>query len=128
MEGKALFFKFFAGIDAFPICLNTKSKEEIIRTIEILSPNFAAFNIEDIKSPKSLEIVEELEKKGLTFFHDDEQGVAMAALAALFNALKLTKKKLKEARICLAGAGTAGYGICKILNYSGSKNLLACDS
>ncbi|MBI2041549.1 MAG: NADP-dependent malic enzyme [Candidatus Nealsonbacteria bacterium] len=128
MEGKALFFKFFAGIDAFPLCLATKSKEEIIRTIEILSPNFAAFNIEDIKSPKSLEIVEELGKRDLIFFHDDEQGVAIAVLAALFNAFKVTGKKLEEAKICLAGAGTAGYGICKILNYKGAKNLFVCDA
>lgn len=128
MEGKALFFKEFAGINAFPICLNTKSKEEIIRTIEVLSPNFAAFNIEDIRSPKSLEILEELRKKDLIIFHDDEEGVAMVALAALLNALKVVGKKLADAKICLAGAGTAGYGICKILNYSGAKNLFVCDA
>ena len=128
MEGKALFFKFFAGIDAYPLCLATKSKEETIRTIEILSPNFAAFNIEDIKAPKSLEIVEELRKRDLIFFHDDEQGVAIVTLAALFNALKLVGKKPEKARICLAGAGTAGYGICNILNHSGVKNLLVCDA
>lgn len=128
MEGKALFFKSFADIDAFPICLNTKSKEEIIRTIEILSPNFAAFNIEDIKSPKSLEIVEELRKKNLILFHDDEEGVAIVTLAALLNALKVVGKKLAAVKVCLVGAGTAGYGIAKLLTHSGVKNLLVSDA
>lgn len=128
MEGKALFFKEFAGINAFPICLDTKLKEEIIRTIEILSPNFAAFNIEDIRAPKSLEIMEELRKKDLILFHDDEEGVAIVVLAALLNALKVVGKKLAEVKICLAGAGTAGYGIGKILNYSGMKNIFVCDA
>ncbi|PIR71507.1 MAG: NAD-dependent malic enzyme [Candidatus Nealsonbacteria bacterium CG_4_10_14_0_2_um_filter_37_10] len=128
IEGKALFSKALAGIDAYPIALRTKSKKEIIRTIEILSPNFAAFNIEDIKSPKSLEIMEELRKKDLILFHDDEEGVAIVVLATLFNALRVVGKKLKEVRICLAGAGTAGYGIFKILNYAGLKNLLVYDA
>lgn len=128
IEGKALFFKSLAGVDAYPIALRTKSKEEIIRTIEILSPNFAAFNIEDIKSPKSLEIMEELRKKDLILFHDDEEGVAIVVLAALFNALRVVGKKLKEVRICLAGAGTAGYGILKILNYAGLNNLVVYDA
>src|SRR3989338_5144084 len=75
MEGKALFLKTLAGVDAYPLCLNTKSKEEIVRTFELLSPNFGAFNLEDVQAPKSLEIMEELGEKGFLVFHDDEQGV-----------------------------------------------------
>jgi len=128
MEGKALFLNILAGIDAYPLCLGTKSKEEIIRTIEILSPNFAAFNIEDIKAPKSLEIMDELRKNGLIAFHDDEQGVAVVVLAALLNALKIVGKKIENAKICIGGAGAAGYGIFKLLEYAGAKNLLVFDA
>ncbi|MGB9598657.1 MAG: NAD(P)-dependent malic enzyme, partial [Minisyncoccales bacterium] len=128
MEGKALFLKYFARVNAYPLCLNTKSKKEIIKTIEILSPNFSVFNLEDIKSPKSLEIREELEKKNFIVFHDDEQGMAIVVLASLINVLKIVGKKLNEVKICLAGAGTAGYGIFKILNYVGVENLIVFDS
>lgn len=128
MEGKALFLKTLAGVDAYPLCLKTKSKEEIIRTIEILSPNFSAFNLEDIRAPKSLEIREELEKKNLILFHDDEQGVAIVVLAALFNALKIVGKKLGKVKICIGGAGAAGYGVFKLLNYVGVKNLVVFDA
>lgn len=128
MEGKALFLKIIAGIDAYPLCLDTKSKDEIIRTIEILSPSFAAFNLEDIRAPKSLEIMDELRKGDLIVFHDDEQGVAIVVLAALLNALKVIGKKLENARICIGGAGAAGYGIFKLISYAGAKNLLVFDA
>lgn len=128
IEGKALFLNFLAGIDAYPLCLKTKSKEEIIRTIEILSPNFSAFNLEDIQTPKSLEIMEELRKKDLIVFHDDEQGVAIVVLAALYNALKVVGKKTEKAKICIGGAGAAGYGIFKLLNYAGIKNIIVFDA
>lgn len=128
MEGKAMFLKLLAGIDAYPLCLDTKSKEEIIRTIEILSPNFGAFNLEDTKAPKSLEIMEEMRQKDFIIFHDDEQGVAIVVLAALLNALKVVGKKLEEAKICVAGAGAAGYGIFKILNYANIKNIIFFDA
>lgn len=128
MEGKALFLNSLAGIDAYPLCLDTKSKEEIIRTIEILSPNFTAFNLEDVRAPKSLEIMEELRKKDLIVFHDDEQGVAIVVLAALFNALKVVGKKIENVKVCIGGAGAAGYGIFKILNYAGIKNLVVFDA
>jgi malate dehydrogenase (oxaloacetate-decarboxylating) len=108
--------------------LDTKSKEEIIRTIEILSPNFAAFNLEDVKAPKSLEIMEELRKKDLIVFHDDEQGVAVVVLAALINALKVVAKKIENVKICIGGAGAAGYGIFKLLDYAGIKNLVVFDA
>jgi len=127
MEGKAMFLKLLAGVDAYPLCLDTKSKEEIIRTIEILSPNFGAFNLEDTKAPKSLEIMEELRKKDFIVFHDDEQGVAIVILAALINALKIVGKKIEEVKICVAGAGAAGYGIFKILNSAGAKNIIFFD-
>ncbi|MBI2054422.1 MAG: NADP-dependent malic enzyme [Candidatus Staskawiczbacteria bacterium] len=128
MEGKAMFLKLLAKVDGYPLCLDSKSKEEILKTIEIISPNFAAFNLEDIKSPKSLEIREELEKKNFLVFHDDEQGVAIIVLAALLNALKIVGKKLEKASVCIAGAGAAGYGIFKILNYAGAKNMIVFDS
>jgi malate dehydrogenase (oxaloacetate-decarboxylating) len=127
MEGKALLLKFLAGVDAYPLCLKTKKVQEIIKTIEILSPNFSAFNIEDIQSPKCFAIMEELEKRDLIVFHDDQQGIAIAVLAALFNALNLVGKKLEKARICLGGSGAGGYGIFKILNYIGLKNIIVFD-
>ncbi|MCX6723711.1 MAG: NAD-dependent malic enzyme [Candidatus Staskawiczbacteria bacterium] len=128
MEGKAMFLKLLAGVDAYPLCLNTKSKEEILRTIEILSPNFGAFNLEDTLAPKSLEIMEELRQKDFIVFHDDEQGVAIVVLASLLNALKVVGKKLGKIKICVAGAGAAGYGIFKILNYAGVKNMIFFDA
>jgi len=127
MEGKALLLKTLAGVDAFPLCLNTKKKEEIVRAVEILSPNFEVFNLEDIASPKSLEIREELEKRNFVVFHDDEQGTAIAVLSALLNALKVVGKKIEKIKICLAGAGTAGYGVFKILVHAGLKNLVVFD-
>lgn len=128
MEGKALFLNSFSGIDAYPFCLKTKLKEEIIRTIEILSPNFSAFNLEDVQAPKSLEIMEELRKKDLIIFHDDEQGVAIAVLAALLNGLKVVEKRMEKIKICIGGAGSAGYGIFKLLNYAGIKDMVVFDS
>lgn len=128
MEGKALFLKTLAGVDAYPLCLNTKSKEEIVRTFELLSPNFGAFNLEDVQAPKSLEIMEELGKKGFLVFHDDEQGVAIVVLAALINALKVVRKRLGEIRICIGGAGAGGYGVFNLLNHIGLKNLIVFDA
>jgi malate dehydrogenase (oxaloacetate-decarboxylating) len=128
MEGKAVLFKSLAGIDAYPLCLASKSAREIVRTIEILAPNFSAFNIEDIESPKCFEIMEQLEKKNIISFHDDQQGAAIAVLAGLLNALKAVKKDLKKVKICLAGAGAAGYGVFKILKEMKIKNLVVLDS
>jgi malate dehydrogenase (oxaloacetate-decarboxylating) len=127
MEGKALLLKTLAGVDAFPLCLGTKKKEEIVRTVEILSPNFEVFNLEDIVSPKSLEIREELEKRNFVVFHDDEQGVAIAVFSALLNALKIVGKKIEKIKVCLAGAGTASYGVFKILVFAGVKNIVVFD-
>lgn len=127
MEGKAVLFKILAGIDAYPLCLKTKSIKDIVRTVEFLSPSFGAFNIEDIESPKCFQIMEELEKKDILAFHDDRQGAAIVVLAGLINALKVMKKDLKKVKICLAGAGAAGYGTFKILKESGAKDLIVLE-
>lgn len=127
MEGKSVLFKTMTGINAYPICLKTKSLKEIVKTIEYLTPNFAAFNIEDIESPKCFQIMEELEKKNILAFHDDKQGAAIVVLAGLINALKVTKKDLKKVKICLAGAGAAGYGVYRILKESGVRNLIVAE-
>lgn len=127
MEGKAILLKTLANIDAYPLCLATKKAEEIVRTIEILSPSFSAFNIEDIESPKCFWIMEELEKRDILAFHDDRDGTAIVVLAGLLNAAKVIKKNLKKMKFCLVGAGTAGYGVFKILKEMGIKNLLVLD-
>ncbi len=129
MEGKSMIFKHFGKINAFPICLATQDKHDIIKTVEQIAPVFGAINIEDIESPKSLEIVEHLQRElDIPVFHDDQHGTATVVLAALINALKVVDKDLEEARIVIAGAGAAGYGIVKILVHAGAKHLLAVDS
>lgn len=128
MEGKAMLYKEFGDVNAFPICLNTTDKDQIISTIKAIEPAFGAINLEDIESPKVLEISAELEKSLLIpVFHDDRHGTAVVALAALINSLKLVKKQM-SARIILAGAGSAGYGICKLLRFAGCRNLIVVDS
>jgi len=127
MEGKAVLFKTLAGIDAYPLCLGTKDLKELVRIIEVLQPSFSAFNIEDIESPKCFYLMEELEKRKIAAFHDDQQGTGIIVFAGLINALKVMKKDLKTVRICLAGAGAAGYGVFKILREAGLKNLIVLD-
>jgi malate dehydrogenase (oxaloacetate-decarboxylating) len=127
MEGKSVLFKSLGGINAYPLCLKAKSAKEIIRTIEVLSPNFSGFNIEDIESPKCFEIMEQLEKKNFLVFHDDREGAAIVTFAGLINALKVMGKKLEKVKICLAGAGAAGYGIFKIFKKLKIKNLIVFD-
>jgi len=127
MEGKAVLFKTLSDIDAYPLCLGTKSAEEIIRIIEALTPNFSAFNIEDIESPKCFQIMEALEKKNILAFHDDQQGAAIVVFAGLLNSLKVMKKNLKKVKICLAGAGAAGYGVYNILKQNKIKNLIVLE-
>jgi malate dehydrogenase (oxaloacetate-decarboxylating) len=127
MEGKAVLFKTLSNIDAYPLCLGTKSAKEIVRIVEILTPNFSAFNIEDIESPKCFRIMEALEKKNILAFHDDQQGAAIVVFAGLLNALKVVKKNLKQVKICLAGAGAAGYGVFKILKEINFSNLVVLD-
>ena len=128
MEGKALLFKEFGGIDAFPICLDTEDPEEIIRTVKLISPVFGGINLEDIKAPECFYIERRLkEELDIPVFHDDQHGTAIVVLAGLYNALKLVNKKLEAANIVINGAGSAGIAICKLLFSAGAKNILLCD-
>jgi malate dehydrogenase (oxaloacetate-decarboxylating) len=129
MEGKAVLFKILGGINAFPLCISTQNKEEIIRFVKEIEPMFGAINIEDIESPKVLEIVEGLQKiLSIPIFHDDQHGTAIIALAALVNALRIVGKKLDAIKLVIAGAGSAGYGIVKILREAGCHDIIVTDS
>jgi len=128
MEGKSVLFKVLGGINAIPLCIATQDFEDIIKFAKIVEPNFGAVNIEDIESPKVLKIVERLTSElSIPVFHDDQHGTAVIALAALINALKLVQKRLSDIRITIAGAGSAGYGICKILLTAGCRDILVTD-
>jgi malate dehydrogenase (oxaloacetate-decarboxylating) len=129
MEGKSVLFKVLGGVNAFPLCIDTKDKEEIIRFVKAIQPMFGAVNIEDIESPKVLEIVERLSKDlSIPVFHDDQHGTAIIALAGLLNALRLLKKRIDSIRVVIAGAGSAGYGIFRILKEAGCRNIVVTDS
>lgn len=129
MEGKAILFKEFGGVDAFPICLATQNTEEIIKTIKNIAPGFGAINLEDIASPKCFEIEERLKKElDIFIFHDDQEGTAIAILAGLINALKLSERNINSAKIILSGAGAAGNATAKLLVAAGAKNLIVYDS
>ena len=129
MEGKSVLFKVLGGINAFPLCIDTKDKEEIIRFVKAVQPVFGAVNIEDIESPKVLEIVEKLQKDlSIPVFHDDQHGTAIIALAGLLNALRLLQKRINSIRVVIAGAGSAGYGIFRILKEAGCRNIVVTDS
>jgi malate dehydrogenase (oxaloacetate-decarboxylating) len=129
MEGKSILFKVLGGINAFPLCISTQDKEEIIQFVKLIQPIFGAVNIEDIESPKVLEIVERLQKDlAIPVFHDDQHGTAVITLAALFNALKLLNKKLSKVKVVISGAGSAGYGIFKILQKVECKDIVVTDS
>lgn len=129
MEGKSVLFKVLGGINAIPLCIATQDKEEIIKLIRSIIPFFGAINIEDIESPKVLEIVERLNKEiEIPVFHDDQHGTAIITFSALINALKLVHKKMDSIKIIILGAGSAGYGIFKILHHAGCKNIIVVDS
>jgi len=129
MEGKAVLYKQYAEITAFPICLGTTDKKKIIETIIAIEPVFGAINLEDIESPKVLEISKELQKNiSIPVFHDDRHGTSVVALAALINALKLVKKQLQSIKVIVAGAGSAGVGITDLLRFAGCKNIIVVDS
>ena len=129
MEGKAMLFKEFAGIDAFPICLNTQDTEEIIRTVQNIAPVFGGVNLEDISSPRCFEIEARLrETLDIPIFHDDQHGTAIVSLAALINALKIVKKTISEVCIVINGAGAAGVAIARLLRKAGAENIIMCDS
>lgn len=121
MEGKALLFKEFAGVDAFPICLNTQDTEEIIQTIKNIAPVFGGINLEDISAPRCFEIEERLKKElDIPVFHDDQHGTAIVVLAGIINALKFVKKDLKEIKIVINGAGSAALAIANLLIKAGA--------
>jgi malate dehydrogenase (oxaloacetate-decarboxylating) len=129
MEGKAMLFKEFAGIDAFPICLNTQDTDEIIRTVQNIAPVFGGVNLEDISSPRCFEIEARLrETLDIPIFHDDQHGTAIVSLAALINSLKLVQKSMAEACIVINGAGAAGVAIARLLRKAGAENIIMCDS
>ncbi|MDW0121339.1 MAG: NADP-dependent malic enzyme [Nitrososphaeraceae archaeon] len=129
MEGKAVLFKILGGINAFPLCISTQNKDEIIRFVKEIEPIFGAINIEDIESPKVLEIVEGLQEiLSIPIFHDDQHGTAVITLAALINALRIVGKKLDAIKLVIAGAGSAGYGIVKILHEAGCQDIIVTDS
>ncbi len=128
MEGKSILFKILGNINAYPLCIATQSKEEIIKFVKLIEPNFGAINIEDIESPKVLEIVEVLQKEmSIPVFHDDQHGTAAITLAALINALKIVNKRSEKVKVIIAGAGSAGYGIFKVLYKAGFKEIIVVD-
>jgi malate dehydrogenase (oxaloacetate-decarboxylating) len=129
MEGKAMLFKEFAGIDAFPICLATQDTDEIVRTVKNIAPVFGGVNLEDISAPRCFEIEERLRRElNIPVFHDDQHGTAIVTLAALFNALKLVHKSMAEIRIVINGAGAAGVAIARLLRKAGAEKIWMCDS
>lgn len=128
MEGKAILFKEFGNVDAYPICLDTKDVNEIVRTIQLISPGFGGINLEDISAPRCFEIEDKLKKLlDIPVFHDDQHGTAIVVLAGLINASKVANKKLQDLKVVVNGAGSAGTAIAKLLLSSGVKNLIACD-
>ena len=129
MEGKAQLFKEFGGVDAFPICLNTKDPDEIVRTIKNISVAFGGINLEDISAPRCFEIEDRLkEELDIPVFHDDQHGTAVVVLAALINALKIVGKKMDEIKVVVNGIGAAGVACSKIVMAAGVKNLIGCDT
>ena len=128
MEGKAMLFKEFAGVDAFPICLDVSSADELIETVERLAPVFGGINLEDIAAPRCFEVEDRLKASlDIPVFHDDQHGTAVVVLAALRNALKVVDKKMEDLKVVMAGAGAAGVAITKILQEAGVPNIIAVD-
>ncbi len=128
MEGKAMLFKEFAGINAFPICLNTKDPEEIVRTVKAISTAFGGINLEDISAPRCFEIEDRLkEELDIPVFHDDQHGTAVVVLAALINALKIVGKQMADIKVVVNGVGAAGVACTKIVMAAGVRNIIGCD-
>jgi malate dehydrogenase (oxaloacetate-decarboxylating) len=128
MEGKAMLFKEFAGVDAFPICLDTKDPEEIIETVKRIAPTFGGINLEDISAPRCFEIEDRLKAElDIPVFHDDQHGTAVVVLAALLNACKLTGRDLMDLRVLVTGLGAAGVAVTKILLAAGVRDVIGCD-
>jgi len=128
MEGKAVLFKSFADVDAFPICLDTSDIDKIVEVVTLMEPAFGGVNLEDIAAPACFEIERKLkEKLGIPVFHDDQHGTAIIVLAALLNALKITGKKIRNLTVVINGSGAAGVAIAKIILSAGVKDLIMCD-
>ncbi|MEI6781382.1 MAG: NAD-dependent malic enzyme [Verrucomicrobiota bacterium] len=128
MEGKAMLFKEFAGIDAYPICLRTKDPQEIVTTVKHLSVGFGGINLEDISAPRCFAIERDLQAElDIPVFHDDQHGTAVVVLAALLNSLRLTRQKLDRLRIVISGAGAAGMAVARILLRGGAQDIVVCD-
>lgn len=128
MEGKCMLFKEFGGVDAFPICLDTQDVDEIVKTVVFLAPTFGGINLEDISSPRCVEIEDRLiEQLDIPVFHDDQHGTAVVVSAALQNALKVVDKKLDGVRVTILGAGAAGAAIAKLLLSTGCRHIVLCD-
>ena len=129
MEGKAILFKGFAGVDAFPICLNTQDPDEVVRTVELIAPGFGGINLEDIKAPQCFDIEKALKARlDIPVFHDDQHGTAIVVVSALINAFKLTGRKFEEAKFVVNGAGAAGQAITRLIESMGGKNIILCDT
>jgi malate dehydrogenase (oxaloacetate-decarboxylating) len=129
MEGKSVLFKCFAGIDAFPICVDTEDIDKVVETTALIEPVFGGINLEDIAAPACFEIENRLkERLSIPVFHDDQHGTAIIALAGLFNGLKLVKKDIKDTVVVINGAGSAGVAIAKIFLNAGVKDIIMCDS
>lgn len=129
MEGKAVLFKSFAGVDAFPICLNTTDVDKIVETVKLLEPTFGGINLEDIAAPNCFVIEERLKKEtNIPVFHDDQHGTAIVTVAGLVNALKLTGKEMSNIKVVANGAGAAGIAIIKLLYRYGVRDIIMCDS
>ena len=128
MEGKAILFKEFAGVDAFPICLDTQDTEEIIKTVKLLAPGLGGINLEDISAPRCIEIESRLkEELDIPVFHDDQHGTAIVVTAGLINAYRFLGKDLKNAKVVVNGAGAAGSSICKMIKELGVSDIIAVD-
>jgi malate dehydrogenase (oxaloacetate-decarboxylating) len=128
MEGKALLFKEFGGVDAWPVCLDTKDTDEIVRAVELLAPGFGGINLEDIAAPRCFEIEERLRASlDIPVFHDDQHGTAVVVLAALINALRVVGKEMSEIKVVLTGVGAAGVAVTRILMAAGVRNVVGCD-
>jgi malate dehydrogenase (oxaloacetate-decarboxylating) len=129
MEGKAMLFKEFAGVDGFPICLDTRDPDEIVAAVQAIAPGFGGINLEDISAPRCFEVEDRLKASlDIPVFHDDQHGTAVVVLAALLNAVKLTGRRIEDLRIVIVGIGAAGVAVTRILMASGARHIIGCDS
>lgn len=129
MEGKAVLFKAFGGVDAFPICLDTMDSDKIVETVKLMEPTFGGVNLEDIKAPECFEIEAKLKEIcNIPIFHDDQHGTAIVTVAGIINALKIVNKKFEDLKVVVNGAGAAGTAITKLIMSMGTKNIILCDT